>query len=72
MTPNTNTGSILLTNIQRFSLHDGPGIRTTVFLKDCSIHCPWFSNPENLKHKEEAYVKKDKNGKIEEEGIYGK
>ena len=67
-----NSNNILLTNIQRFSLHDGPGIRTTVFLKGCSIHCPWCSNPENLRHKEEAYIKKDKNGKAEEEGIYGK
>lgn len=39
---------ILLTNIQRFSLHDGPGIRTTVFLKGCSLRCPWCSNPENI------------------------
>lgn len=38
--------NILLTNIQRFSLHDGPGIRTTVFLKGCSLRCPWCSNPE--------------------------
>lgn len=38
--------SILVSNIQRFSLHDGPGIRTTVFLKGCSIRCPWCSNPE--------------------------
>lgn len=64
--------NILLTNIQRFSLHDGPGIRTTVFLKGCSIHCPWCSNPENLLHKEQRYVKKDHNGKVEEEGTYGK
>lgn len=33
-------------NIQRFSLHDGPGIRTTVFLKGCSMHCFWCHNPE--------------------------
>lgn len=39
---------ILVTNIQRFSLHDGPGIRTTVFLKGCSLHCPWCCNPENI------------------------
>ena len=39
---------ILITNIQRFSVHDGPGIRTTIFLKGCSIRCPWCSNPENL------------------------
>lgn len=34
-------------DIQRFSLHDGPGIRTTVFLKGCPLHCPWCSNPES-------------------------
>lgn len=64
--------NILLTNIQRFSLHDGPGIRTTVFLKGCSIHCPWCSNPENLLHREQMYVKMDHNGKVEEKGTYGK
>ncbi len=56
----------LLTNIQRFSLHDGPGIRTTVFLKGCSLRCPWCSNPENLKPQPEPY-KKDGI-----EGIYGR
>lgn len=49
--------SILLTNVQRFSLHDGPGIRTTVFLKGCSLRCPWCSNPENLKPSPEPYIK---------------
>ena len=34
-------------NIQRFSLHDGPGIRTIVFLKGCPLRCPWCSNPES-------------------------
>ena len=68
----TPENKILLSNIQRFSLHDGPGIRTTVFLKGCSIHCPWCSNPENLTYAVQNYIKKDKNGKIEEEGIYGK
>jgi len=34
-------------NIQKFSVHDGPGIRTIVFLKGCSLHCPWCSNPES-------------------------
>ena len=41
---------VRVTNIQRFSLQDGPGIRTTVFLKGCSICCPWCANPENIKH----------------------
>lgn len=48
---------VLITNIQRFSLHDGPGIRTTVFCKGCSLHCPWCSNPENIKTWAEQYQK---------------
>ena len=37
----------LVFNIMRFSLHDGPGIRTTVFLKGCPLHCRWCHNPES-------------------------
>jgi len=37
-----------VTNIQRFSIHDGPGIRTTVFLKGCNLRCFWCHNPETL------------------------
>ncbi|MBW2316126.1 MAG: glycyl-radical enzyme activating protein [Deltaproteobacteria bacterium] len=37
--------------IQRFSLHDGPGIRSLVFLKGCALHCPWCQNPESQDHK---------------------
>jgi len=36
----------LVFNIQRFSIHDGPGIRTTVFLKGCAMQCFWCHNPE--------------------------
>lgn len=36
-------------NIQRFSIHDGPGIRTTVFLKGCPLHCNWCQNPESIR-----------------------
>lgn len=36
----------LLTDFQRFSVHDGPGIRTIVFLKGCPLHCAWCQNPE--------------------------
>ncbi len=39
-------GAGLIFNIQRFSLHDGSGIRTLVFLKGCPLACPWCSNPE--------------------------
>jgi pyruvate formate lyase activating enzyme len=37
----------LVFNIQKFSLHDGPGIRTIVFLKGCPLACVWCSNPES-------------------------
>ena len=39
-------GKGIVFNIQRFSLDDGPGIRTTVFLKGCPLRCLWCSNPE--------------------------
>jgi pyruvate formate lyase activating enzyme len=42
----TRTGTVF--NIQRFSIHDGPGIRTTVFLKGCPLNCWWCHNPEGL------------------------
>ncbi|MCJ7701257.1 MAG: glycyl-radical enzyme activating protein [Anaerolineales bacterium] len=35
-------------DIKRFSIHDGPGIRTTVFLKGCPLHCAWCHNPEGI------------------------
>jgi pyruvate formate lyase activating enzyme len=38
----------MVTDIQRFSIHDGPGIRTTVFLKGCNLRCVWCHNPETL------------------------
>lgn len=50
---------ILVSNIQRFCLHDGQGIRTTVFLKGCSIHCPWCCNPENISRKPQYRYQKD-------------
>ena len=37
-------------NIQRFSIHDGPGIRTIVFFKGCVLRCAWCSNPESQKY----------------------
>lgn len=38
----------VVTNIQGYSIHDGDGIRTTVFLKGCPLRCRWCANPENL------------------------
>jgi pyruvate formate lyase activating enzyme len=37
----------LIFDIQRFSLHDGPGVRTTVFMKGCPLRCWWCHNPES-------------------------
>lgn len=36
-------------NIQKYSVHDGPGIRTTIFLKGCPLECMWCHNPESQK-----------------------
>lgn len=46
----------MITDIQRFSLNDGPGIRTTVFLKGCNLHCAWCHNPETIRKKNELMV----------------
>jgi len=51
---------VRVTNIQRFCLQDGPGIRTTVFLKGCSIKCPWCANPENIEYEFQTYIDDDK------------
>ena len=48
--PSDNTGHI--TRIQRFSTHDGPGIRTTVFTKGCTLSCSWCHNPETVDQNE--------------------
>lgn len=37
----------LIFDVQRFCIHDGPGIRTTVFFKGCPLRCKWCSNPES-------------------------
>ena len=38
----------LVFDVKRFALHDGPGIRTTAFLKGCPLSCPWCQNPEGI------------------------
>lgn len=58
----TNTGGrgrgreACVTNVQRYSLHDGGGIRTVVFLKGCPFRCPWCCNPETLSPEPEVLV----------------
>jgi len=46
----------LVFNIQRYSIHDGPGIRTTVFLKGCPLDCWWCHNPEGQEAEPEVVV----------------
>lgn len=43
------TNTAIVTDIQRSSIHDGPGIRTTVFFKGCPLNCVWCHNPECIK-----------------------
>lgn len=47
-------------NIQRYSTHDGPGVRTTVFLKGCPLRCYWCQNPESQSLKPVLMIKKDR------------
>ncbi|MDP2931346.1 MAG: glycyl-radical enzyme activating protein [Chloroflexota bacterium] len=44
----------IVTHIQRFSVHDGPGIRTLVFMKGCYLRCQWCDNPETINHSAEV------------------
>ena len=55
--PAARTGVVF--NIQRFSLHDGPGIRTVVFLKGCPLLCPWCANPESINPGVEEFLDPD-------------
>lgn len=50
----------LVFNIQRYSIHDGPGIRTTVFLKGCPLSCTWCHNPEGLSAEPEILVVRER------------
>ena len=47
---------LTVTEIQRFCMHDGPGLRTTVFLKGCPLSCAWCHNPETQKKEREILL----------------
>ncbi|BBO86568.1 glycyl-radical enzyme activating protein [Desulfosarcina ovata] len=49
-----------ITNIQRFSVNDGPGIRTTVFLKGCPLQCAWCHNPESISPLQDFFFDEEK------------
>ena len=46
----------LIGNIQKFSTQDGPGIRSTVFLKGCPLRCAWCHNPEMISPKNQMMI----------------
>ena len=50
----------LVFNIQNYSVHDGPGIRTVVFLKGCPLSCRWCSNPESQSFKPQLAYNKNR------------
>lgn len=52
--------SALITEIERFSVHDGPGIRTAVFLKGCPLHCAWCHNPECISFEQQTMLYPEK------------
>lgn len=49
-----------ISNIQKFSIHDGDGIRTTVFFKGCPLKCEWCHNPETQRFEREMQVDREK------------
>jgi len=53
-------GKPLIFNIQKFSIHDGEGIRTTVFFKGCPINCRWCHNPESQRFQNELLCHLDR------------
>jgi pyruvate formate lyase activating enzyme len=57
-------------NIQRYSLHDGGGIRTVIFFKGCPLCCPWCSNPESQDFKAEIMRKESLCIKCSSENCY--
>lgn len=51
--------TVPIIEIERFAIHDGPGIRTIVFFQGCPLSCPWCANPESQKIRKHIMYKKD-------------
>jgi pyruvate formate lyase activating enzyme len=50
----------LISNIQKYTIHDGPGIRTALFFTGCTMRCLWCSNPETIAHRPQLGIYPDK------------
>ena len=55
MLPNIKEEKTLIFDIEKFAVHDGPGIRTVVFMKGCPLHCLWCHNPESQSFRQELF-----------------
>ena len=62
--------AINITSIQRGCVYDGPGVRTTIFLKGCSLHCPWCCNPETILSEHQWFI--DNSKCLKSKHIYSK
>lgn len=51
--------NVYITNIQKYSIHDGDGIRTTIFFKGCPLRCSWCHNPETQNYEKEIMYNKE-------------
>ena len=58
----SKTGIIF--DIKKYAIHDGPGIRTTIFFKGCSMGCQWCHNPESKHFGVEDFAVKDQVKKL--------
>ena len=57
MRPDAQSGhSGVIFDVREFTVHDGPGVRTTVFLKGCPLRCQWCHNPEGLSPRPQLMV----------------
>lgn len=51
---------VQIMEIERFAIHDGPGIRSVVFFQGCPLHCPWCANPESQQIKTHLFHSESK------------